>query len=945
MAGNDQQFATSVQHLLKNTGKDVNISSLPIGQNPEVAAMASKAIRPKEENRTGLINGGFENTLGAIYPGADQISKQITSRIEDAENAFRLFPDLELAAQILISSILSPKDMLKSELNFRFEDSPFSPAMSAKLLDIIRTEITQTYKLEDKLYDMLRDALFRGGSHPVLILPEAAVDQIINQTDVITTETIRNSELFKDKEFKVASHLGLLGDPRNTDTKPTLVLENMTSSYLKLQSPNYNEDLYVDPSKLKDDEFIEVKALAELASKHTKITDNFNLLKLPEIFEKGRSQRILAMTGNKLYAAALETAGTHKITASRLYDMLYKAAPSKYKPYGTVPTSANLKRRSVGRPLVLHLSSAAVVPVYVPGDPSNHIGAFIMIDGDGNPVSADSTINDFGQSFASLASGDRSGAATSSLLTEKATANLISDNYLPIIDRMSEIYSEILEKDMLERLAKGIHRNNEISISRNTEIARVMLARAWKGRYTRLVYVPGEYLTYFAFNHHRNGTGRSYLDDLSNIISMRGMALFSRIWAKVRSSISAVKVNVTFDQRDVDPVKTLESVKHLVAKSRQQYFPNDLRNVQDFTSWIQKAGIMLTWDNHPRLPNTKIDAETATIDHVEPDGELDEMLKNMTYMYFGLSPETVDAAAKADFATTVQQNSILLARRIAMLSAKAAVHLTSMVQKIAFNDDVIQQKIVEVLNAYSEEFIADLSEEDRQEFESNAVRFTQAIVIDILNRVTVSLPDSETTATVNLKTEVESYEQLIDKVLEYIISSEVLPAEIGGEHNGKMDMLKGVWKAQLMREFMANNNIAPEAFKIASVDETGKPMINLNEIIKSHSSNLMLAVTDLMKRMVKIKKAGDLDLAALDNGEGGESSSSSDDSSSSSGGDDENRLSGDDNADPFAEGGDNLDGDLTGEESTEQPGEEPTEAPTEEPEEEPTEAPTEAPEA
>lgn len=919
MFNKEADFKTAVSHLLESTGKNVNLSGIPIAQNPEIAAAASKLIQPKDKTSSAnFVQDDASGLLARVFPGADQISKQLSSRIEDAENAFKLFPDLELAAQIVITSILSPKDMLKTELNYRFENTPFSPTVSTKLLDIIRTEINQNYRLEEKLYEMLRNALFKGGSHPVLVLPESAVDQIINEAEVVTTESIRSTGLFSKDDFSVVKSIGILGDPR-IDTPRTSALESITTGASR-RIKEYNEAHYIDRASLPVDEEINVNAVATMMMENVGITDNLNIFKLPALTEAGRSQQIVSLVSGKHRLAAVENVNRTKLTASKLYSALYKSAPGGYVPYSSVPSSNNLKRRSIGRPLVLHLSPEAVAPVHVPGDPSKHIGAFIMIDADGNPVSSDSVVHEFAQGLTASRNGDMSGASTSSLITDKARANLMSDNYTPVVTRMAEVYSGLLEKDVLTRLAKGVYRNNEISVGINTEMSRIMLARAWKGRYTRLVYVPAEYMCYFAFNYHKNGVGRSYLDDLSNIISMRAMSLFSRLWAKVRSSIGVIKTNITFDQRDTDPVRTIENVKHFIAKSRQQYFPNDLRNVQDFTNWIQKAGIMITWDNHPRLPNTKIESESVNVDHVEPDQDLDEMLKNMTYMYFGLSPETVSSAEKEDFATTVQHRSILFARRSQMLSDIAVMHLRGLVQKIAYNDSIIQEKIIEVLNTHADAILSALDEDQKKDFEENKVRFTQTIVVDILNNLEVALPESESTATANLKEELEAYEALIDKVLESVISRDMLPVEIAGNSSEKIDMLKAIWKAQLMREFMANNNIAPEAFKIASVDETGAPMVNLNEVIKTHSSSLMLAVADLMKRMVPLKNAADKDLENIEAqtlGDPGDSdySSSSDDSSGDSSsaddsgtGDDEFGLSMGDEGNPFDdEGGDNAD--------------------------------------
>ena len=49
-------------------------------------------------------------------------------------------------------------------------------------------------------------------------------------------------------------------------------------------------------------------------------------------------------------------------------------------------TLADLDKPTVGHPLEIIVPTEAFIPVYVPGDPSNHKGGFILLDSHGNPV-------------------------------------------------------------------------------------------------------------------------------------------------------------------------------------------------------------------------------------------------------------------------------------------------------------------------------------------------------------------------------------------------------------------------------------------------------------------------------------------------------------------------------------------------------------------------------
>ena len=871
---NQSDFITEVQAIINRPGAQRPASS--IVKNMDVAAVVSKFVKPREQS---LFRPSEPNAdVGMINSGIEQISKTIMGRIEDNENIFKLFPDIELAIQIIISSILSPKDMVKSELIYRAKDSALPAQMVSKMVQYVREEIEKYYKLEDELPTILRDALFKSGSHVKAILPESAVDQLINSKTPLTTESMYSEDIFISKDGSKVRHLGLLGDPHDKkESKRGLVFE---SALRARAQASYNAALYTSGFENKTD-FVQVDRLKEVMAKVIEVTDNFQFLKVPKLIETVNQQSVTRLTGSKLTQRVMaaeqyyqyEAQKSGKPTPGELTNMLYKGANTDYKPFLNVPTQSNLRRKSIGRPLVMTLPSEAAIPVHVPGDVSKHIGYFVPVDIDGNPVTVDSAAYDSGQGLSSMLQSDKSNTSLSSLLTEKARRNLGNDGIVPTIEHLGELYADIVERDLMERLIKGAY-GKQLQISRNNEIYRIMLMRTLKSQMTRLVYIPAEYITYFAFNFHRNGVGKSYLDDLSNITSLRAMVLFSKVMAKVKSSIATTHVNVTLDQRDHDPVKTIEMAKHLVAKARQQYFPHGLNRVVDLTDWIQRAGIEITFEGHPRLPETKFNFESRNTQHAMPDDDLEEIFRHQTYMHFGLSPETVDNAARADFATTIEQNSILFARRILMLSNTFTADITDYARKIISNDETILEGLTAILQEHKADIEGILTNEEKELFNQNPASFTTYLIQSFVEAFEVDLPKPDSTRNANQKTAIDAYEEMVDKGLNYIFSSDVLPQEFGGATNEYVDAIKSAWKAALMRRWMADNNYTPELFDITNRSEDGQPMANLLEMTKSYTENIMLNIVSFLNKMKASKEAANKDIDKLNVGDSSGGSSS-----------------------------------------------------------------------
>ena len=57
-------------------------------------------------------------------------SSQISQSIKDADLIFQLLPELVLVKQILVSSILSPKDLVSTEINYTNEDCDLPPEIT-----------------------------------------------------------------------------------------------------------------------------------------------------------------------------------------------------------------------------------------------------------------------------------------------------------------------------------------------------------------------------------------------------------------------------------------------------------------------------------------------------------------------------------------------------------------------------------------------------------------------------------------------------------------------------------------------------------------------------------------------------------------------------------------------------------------------------------------------
>ena len=183
-----------------NTGRKFPALRL-VNANPEAAALISKLVKPREQAEFNLRQAKTHHNLNQSQIQA--VSDNTKGRIRDNENIVALFPDVELAIQILISSILSPKDMVKTDIIYKAKEHILPSEVINKINLIVASHIESYYKLDEEFQDILRATLFTSGSYVKVVLPESTVDEIINDNSSVSTESL--SELYNTTDNKTTT--------------------------------------------------------------------------------------------------------------------------------------------------------------------------------------------------------------------------------------------------------------------------------------------------------------------------------------------------------------------------------------------------------------------------------------------------------------------------------------------------------------------------------------------------------------------------------------------------------------------------------------------------------------------------------------------------------------------------------------------------------------------
>lgn len=799
-------------------------------KNPQANAVLSKLVRSMDSTGAAAnING---TNQGADAPSAGYISRvsdATASNVTDTRNIYQMIPDTELAEKILVSSILSPKDMVTTELNYGMDETHLPPELTGPLLKLISDFFTKSYKIDSLLPTILSDILFHRGSYPMLIIPESSVDEIINHTSRVSMESLNQSrgDLFK-------RGIGILGDSRTTGG------DGVPHRRGGISMEGFQESLSQNVSMIRPRILTKLSHGAKTFDTKVSVTDNPDVLKAPFIAQRIQRQAI----SDTFKARGFGMESHTEVSRDDIQNSFYKPRGFQPRPIVSVKTSDEIKKKTVGHPLVMRLPAESIIPVHVPGSPEEHVGYFVLLDMSGNPVNKANRSDYYNDLSVNMAA---SKDMSSQLLAQaqRATEGLGSLQDLSTIDQATRLYSELIEEDLIARLRNGVY-NDNVQIARPLEVYRIMLARTFANMGTQLLYVPTELVSYMAFDYNNNGVGKSLLEDNKILASLRVMLMLANTMSAISNSVPHTGLNITLDPADPDPSTTVEKLVHNYVTTRQASYPLGASSPVDIVSFLQNAGVDVHVTGSPAYPETRMEVEDRARNVVAPSTELEESLKKRYLMSLGLSPETVDQSYSVEFATSVVTSNLLLTKRVMLYQDLFTVLLSEFIRKYTMNSGELLDKLRKVIEAN----IPEVAEVDGQKKDWNV----DDVLQEFIGIINVSLPRPDS---ITLERQMEAYDKYVEaleKVIEAYFSSDFLEGTALGDQADQVDVTKAAMLAYFKRKWLRENNVMSELQDLTSFTEDNHPLIDLLVVHGDHVDSIGASLQGYMEHVALSKK-------------------------------------------------------------------------------------------
>lgn len=779
----------------------------------EVKAVLGKLVRDPNQPQKKAASGPQDVAVSRDM--FEKLSKATAQDAIDADSVFQLLPDVELAEQILVGSILSPKDMVSTDLGIRVTEGLFDSEVVRPLLAVVEEHFKRDYKIDDKLDRMLEEMLFKKGAYITAILPENNLDRIINGNERLSVERYHQAV----DRISHSLPLGFLGHPRES----RISMESFRGQ---------RDEVKHITGTLKGRRGEHAVTLPAIS-----VTDNFDLLKTPEIHKRGRQSAL----GNLLNRHHVSMESAAKGMTPEQIDALYDRPRGSAQTTHTVIPQEYMDRPSVGHPLTMKLPIESVIPVYVPGQPEEHIGYFVMMDQNGRPVVREENRDYYGE----LRTGFRNNSQdnTSELVrqTKEAMGGVQPDENRDF-EQIQQAYSAIIENDLINRLRNGIYKE-EFDLGTNDELYRIMLWRSLKAQQTQLLYIPAELMVYMAFDYNAHGIGQTLLTQSKVLASMRSVLLFAETMSGVRNAVGRKRANINVDPDDPDPQKTISDIQAAVLESAHRGFPLGSPDPGQTLDYLNRAGfdfsINVESDNYP---TTKVEFDDYTTQQQGGNPELQDRLRRMQISSWGLNPELVDPSQSPEFATSVVNNNLIMTRRVLRYQKRFARFLTKYIQTYTTHSSKLREALLEEIQGNKTKLIPDHKRMSDDE-----------VIDEFIASLEATLPAPDTTKTEQQLEAFEQFSNLLDRALEAYVTIDLFPAEMLDREPDTVNHVISVVRAYFQRMWLEQNNVLPQLGQLTDMDER-KPGFNLLDIQEGQFKSLGKAIQKYMNGIIKTKQ-------------------------------------------------------------------------------------------
>ena len=727
-------------------------------------------------------------TEASVGSYLESVADDTHTKIEELRNLTIVAPEIKMSKRVIVSTIMSPQDLQTNKINITMNYEGLAPEIKSDLLERLNNFFNNEFHLAQRLYSWLSTAGFEEGAKAMLVLPKHELDVQNAVADVLAA----HEDLKQSHDSIVASTEALYIEP--PENRRNLIAERLEAEFeSSLESLGvdkwFENHKYTDGST-ESNKTVTISSKQDLVKQLVKGT--FKLLKQHD-------------DGSVVVTRDLSHISKGYLNNSdKLKDLLKDAKaqitgfdPEKSGGFQTTPVrcltiSDNIKVGEDDLPIVLELPSDSVIPVCAPGDNKNHIGYFVLVDENGQPIRGRNNFfktgsTDVTNRLAMSAAQAVYGNATLTSFSE------LTSNPEFMFQQMTEVFTVAVNKLLESRLNKdGL---TGLDINMHNAVGKALFFNLLANNRITMIFVPEPMMVYYCFDYRDNGTGKTFLEDIAQMLALRTTLVTARLMAAVENATVRRKIEVDIDDKENNPIQTIQAV---VRQALSKYAPS-------FSTEVQTAAESMVNRNIQVVPksmagttdNLSVNYEKVYGNAQSPDTDLLDKLNNWIGMGLGGLPASVlNQLSENEFSRSVATTNMYFANTVAGWQLAIKPTNKKFISLYISSNTKLLELIKSIIRKDKDGEPENLDENTTDDVENEAL---QRQVNDIIKSLEVDLPPPQMAAKKAHFEEIQSFAEMIEKLVTIIYSDDTV---IDDELKGSMPVIRATITSKLLREFL-----------------------------------------------------------------------------------------------------------------------------------------------
>ena len=755
-------------------------------------------------DRLGVNSGTV--TAGGIISFLKPVHEKIGNNKLDAAKLRKLAPEIDQSRTLVASSILSPNDLQDGEFTFDFDDVDTlqdEPELLDAITDLYSHYFNGIMRLGIKSYEWIGEAMYGSGSKCILILPNnTQIDLRHRSQATVSKSAYRPEAAFESFQSFCKKSDDYLFSGKDLSWSAYFKSEQSTVKVNDLV-PSMEDYGVQIPTSFRSQEDISIlrkSGSPDLSMYGGQYVAGIEamVVNLKAKMAEGDIIRITENTDSFKYINTKK----HKVEQN-IWDKLaekygFKKRPAREEVAILKDNPEGIEQ--MGHPTVIELPSEAVIPIFIPGAPDQHLGYFVLLDMYGQPL----TIENSGAANTDTGCQPGSPNAAFEAMFGNNCCNASYFNNNNSYSQMGNlIFSNMLDGYIRTRM-KGIFHRDDLELGRYNALSTLLFYRTLQAKESMLVFVPPMLMQYFAFEYEPlTGCGKSKLADIQFILSLRTTLMMANVVAAVNDAVEHKRIEFGVDDKNANIEGIMELIANIFIEKNKL---NGSVDPSEIMRDMYSNSLTIVPKNIPGLSDMQVDVQNSGGQSTRVDDQTLEQLNNLIVSQLDVPPSALNQLNEPEYARSLVVGNLFFAKKITRYQRIWCSLIDKFIRTYTLVDPVFRAALRKKIALYGKTPVKEKLPPKVAKLKMENPNMYSGELDDladlILNRVKSNLPKPNIVVDKTQFEEITNYINNIQQLADTFFNQEMIPSD-DQLAQASLPVMKAKWKSEQVAKFIS----------------------------------------------------------------------------------------------------------------------------------------------